>query len=109
MGNPENTLKEMWWRKIETSWNEILETVIADSSLIEIQEFYERLSQIPVYTKEEKIARVYQRLGISRIVLEGDCMRDNRIEYPIPNEPVEPLKLETGFCEKGSHLWKITI
>ena len=32
-----------------------------------------------------------------------------RSEYPIPTESVEPLKLETESCEKGSHLWKITI
>jgi hypothetical protein len=109
MGNLNNHIKEMWWQKIEAAWNEILETVLADSSLEEIQDFYERLIQIPVYTQEEKTARVNQRLGITRVVLEGDSMRGNRIEYLTPTEPVELLKLEKGFCEKGSLSWKITI
>lgn len=109
MGNYQNHIKETWWRKIETAWNEILETLLADSSLDEIQEFYERLIQIPVYTQEEKTARVNQRLGITRIVLEGDSMNGNRIEYLTPTEPVELLKLEEEFCEKGSESWKITI
>jgi hypothetical protein len=109
MGNLNNHIKEMWWQKIETAWNEILETLLADSSLDEIQAFYERLIQIPVYTHEEKTARVNQRLGITRIVLEGDSMYGNRIEYLTPSEPVELLKLKEEFFEKGSRSWKITI
>ena len=109
MGNLNNHLKEMWWIKIVRAWEEILETVLADSSLDEIQSFYERLIQIPTYTHEEKTARVNQRLGITRVVLEGDSMYGNRIEYLTPTEPVELLDLKEGFCEKGSKTWKITI
>lgn len=109
MGNLNNHIKEMWWIKIVRAWDEILETVIADSSLEEIQSFYERLIEIPVYTQEEKTTRKNQRLGITRVLIDGDSMRGEGILYLTPTEPVELLKVEKGFCEKGSHSWKITI
>ena len=108
MGNLRNSMKEMWLAEIQKSWEDLFLVIIADSSLVEIEEFHKRLSALPKYTREEASALRFQKLEIEEIRLPmGQNLPDHLVE--IQKEPVELLQLPEGFIEKGSKLWKITI
>lgn len=109
MGNLRTSMKLLYWSKIESSWAEIFETIIGDSSIEEIEKFHERILQIPKYTERERFTRTNQRLEIDRITLQGDIRSGQGIVLPTPLEKVKPLELDPKFCKKGAKSWIITI
>ena len=109
MGNLNTFLKLNYWQKFETAWAEIFETVVADSSLEEIEKFYQRLSKVPTYTERERFTRTNQRLNIERITLNGDIRTGQGFVIPTPQETVKLLDLDPKFCKKGVKSWIITI
>jgi hypothetical protein len=108
MGNLGNAMKEMWLVKIEMAWEELFYVIIADSSLEEIEEFHQRLSTLPKYTREERSTLRYQKLGIAEIKFSMGAYSPDEI-MEIPKEPVTLLELPQGLIEKGSKSWKIKI
>lgn len=109
MGNLRTSMKLLYWQKIESAWAEILETVLAESSLEEIEKFYQRLLEIPKYTERERFIRTNQRLEIDRITLQGDIRSGEGFVIHTPQEFVKPLELDPKFCKKGVKSWIIKI